>query len=222
MKRSLAYIFTLCVTLLACTLVMQASPIVNGTFYPSVSNPQTGATYTWTSGTGIANPWAFSNTHPYDRSGVVGSASGWGYVPMSGSYNAFLEGTSTISQTLFTLTPGDSYTVTFYLTARSGYSVDPVDVFVEGKLLGQFTPVQGNGWTIENVSFKATSGSELLTFEGMDQYAATGCGTPTHPKACDYNTGLDNVTDAVPEPALALLLPFGLLFVSGLRKRFLA
>jgi hypothetical protein len=232
----------LCVTLLVCTLVMQASPIVNGTFNPSyppftVNKPaSTSAVYF--GGSSWAKPWVFSDASTHNRSGIVGNSptNGWGFTPMNGaSFNALLEGQSNISQTL-ALTQGDFYTLTFYLTARTygnhQYAVDPVEVLIGGTMQtvtvkGVSTPTgvvtggtqlgptitlnKGQGWTQEKVTFTATGPSEVLTFQGMTAGGAT-----------DPYTGLDDVSARVPEPAMALLLPFGLLFVNGLRKRFLA
>lgn len=234
MKRSLGYISVLAVTVLVCAIAMQATPIVqNGTFN-STSTPPMHTTSAYYGSSVHASTWAFSGaTNTLNGSGLVGKdAIGWGYTPMSGNYNAFLQGNSTISQTV-TLTKGVFYTLTFYLTTRiyngSNYNVDPVAVFIGGTLnnagngvnggtqLGTVTLTKGQGWIKETEAFTAsTTGSELLTFEGMQASGGT-CG-----KNCDFDTGLDDVSIRVPEPAMALLLPFGLLFVGGIRKRFMA
>ena len=82
-----------------------------------------------------------------------------------------------------------------------------------GTSLGTITPVQGQNWKGYTETFQATSNSELLTFAGL---------IGSQGQTLDNDAGLANVNVKVPEPAMALLLPFGLLFVSGIRKRFLA
>ena len=239
----------MCVTLLVCTIVMQATPIIqNGMFTPnSAYSPKVTTGYYPGGAKDIfVNPWYFSGaTNTHNGSGVVGWNTGiWDYVPMNGAqYNAFLQGKSYISQTI-SLVKGDVYTLTFWLSARPGYAVDPVEVLLGGTMqtvsttnktttgivsggtqLGgtiSVAPVDADKiavWTKYTESFKATTtGPELLTFAGM---TPSTCGTDK--SSCDFNAGLDNVSAAMaPEPAMALLLPLGLLFVNGLRKRFLA
>jgi hypothetical protein len=156
-------------------------------------------------------------------------------------YNAFLQGLSYISQTVSSLTVGDEYKLVFYLSARPGYLVDPVDVIVGGARntttgfvtggtqLGSTIAVnyvaagKTPGWTMYTENFTATSTTELITFKSTKPGGALTCGA-SGIAVCDYDVGLDDVslTQTAPEPAMALLLPLGLLFVNGLRKRFLA
>lgn len=219
MNRSLRNILTLCVTVLVCTIVMQATPlnlITNGTF--SNNNLKTVAAEYANNGV-KATGWNFSGGL-WDGSGVLAiGANNWSYTtPPNGEKDiAFLQGSSYISQTL-SLTKGATYTLTFYLTSRPGYNVDPVDVTIGGKLLGtKITLTKGQTWIKETETYTATStGNQLLTLAGMN---ASG---PTLIKANDFDAGLADFSMVVPEPAIALLLPFGLLFVSGLRKRFMA
>lgn len=251
MKRSLRNVAGLCATLLVCTIVVQASVIIgplytngNGDFIPNPAySPKVTSAYY--GGYKIAPPWVFSGTsNSFNDSGVVGkSAVPWDYKPMNGaSYNAFIQGNAYVSQTL-SLTKGDFYTLTFYLAARPGYNVDPVGIFIGGTMqMTQLSPTvsvptgivtggtqlgttitlsKGAGWTKETETFTATSKSEVLTFEGMNA-SGTLLNITTGPPVKDWNIGLDTVTVQAPEPAMALLLPLGLLFVKGLRKRFQA
>ena len=196
MKRSLRNIAALCATLLVCTIVVQASAILqNGTFVPSPTyNPKlTSGYYPGGAKDIFVSPWYFSGaTNTYNGSGVVGyKAPIWKYVPMKGEqYNAFLQGQSYISQTI-SLVKGDYYTLTFYLSARPGYAVDPVEVLLGGtmqKVSGTTTGIVTGGtqlgatisvapvlagktpvWTEYIDTFKATTSSpELLTFAGMN------------------------------------------------------
>ena len=219
MKRSLSFILVLSVMVLVCTMAMQAQPIItNGNFgnnsvgvggygYPYSPDPaHSGVT---------AAGWTFTVTL-YNGSGVQSNGSAWGFAnaPNGSQYSAFLQGTSSISQTVAGFNPGTYYTLSFYLSARPGNSVDNVAVSLGGTpLFTSITP--GPGWTLYTDTFTATSSSELLQFSGITP------GNPP-PGAVDVDAGLANVGVKVPEPAMAMLLPFGLLFVSGIRKRFLA
>jgi hypothetical protein len=230
MKRSLKYIFVLSVVVLACTMAMQAQPITNGNFgNNNVGGPCYGCYayvtgYTLSQSNVSAPPWYFSGS-PYDGSGVQSNGSAWGFnnAPNGSQYSAFLQGSSYVSQTMGGLTPGENYAVSFYLSTR-GYgqlnpvgvifagALNPVDNTVIGTPATTITLNPGQSWTSYTVEFQAAGTSELLTFEGMN--GSLG-------QTRDTDTGLANVNVAfVPEPAMALLLPFGLLFVNGLRKRF--
>ncbi len=130
--------------------------------------------------------WTFSGPTQNASSGSYGSGvaengSAWGFTapPDGANQVAFLQGTSTLTQTINGLASGQQYTVSFYLEARPNYPGDPIVVSVGGTTLLSTTP--GSGWTLYTETFTANASSEVLSFS-------------TSANGGDYDTGLSDVT----------------------------
>ena len=175
-------------------------------------------TYYYAGSSALPSDWTF-----VAGTGIQTYPSAWGFSPAPGSpqsafiQNGYETGGSTISQTV-NLTPGDYYTLTFYLEQRPGYGADPISVTIGGDtLFSSITPPDNDTWTKYTVTFEATSTSELLTFAGLG-------GTTK-----DNGTGLADVSiHVVPEGGassayllFAGLVCFGAIFTSrkGLANR---
>jgi len=124
--------------------------------------------------------WTFSGATG-SGSGVAeyGSAWGWTAAPDGSNQVAFLQNTSTLTQTISGLTTGQQYTVSFYLEDRPGYTSNPITVSMGGTTLLSTTP--GSGWTLYTEQFTATAASEVLSFS-------------TSTTSGDNDTGLSDVT----------------------------
>jgi hypothetical protein len=165
--------------------------------------------------------WAFTG-----GTGIQSNGSAWGFsnAPNGAAQTAFLqswsgtpgggitvgEPTSTISQTV-AITPGDWYTVSFYLAERGGYTPNPVTVSIGGDTLTTITP-SSDAWKEYSVSFQAPAGPDTLTFSVTD---------PIGQDSYDIDTGLADVSMNVPEGGassqyllLAGLVCFGAMFAS--------
>jgi hypothetical protein len=185
---------------LACSTVGEAQ-VSNGTF-----------NWLGSGGTGYAyDPtivgWSFSG-----GAGVQDNGSAWGFTNAPGAtQSAFLQNydgsvhvptgnPSSISQGV-SLTPGDFYTLDFYLEQRPGYAVNPVTVTIGlgNSTLTTVTPPSSNYWTLYTDTFVASSNQpEALTFTLSGPQYTT-----------DIDVGLADVSLSVPEggsPWLYLLL----------------
>ena len=132
--------------------------------------------------------WTFSGPTQNASSGSYGSGvaengSAWGFdaAPDGANQVAFLQNTSTLTQTISGLTPGQLYTVSFYLEDRPNYTSNPITVSIGGTTLLSTTP--GSGWTLYTETFTATATSEVLSFS-------------TNASSGDNDTGLSDVTVA--------------------------
>jgi fibronectin type 3 domain-containing protein len=140
--------------------------LANGGFEtPSVGTYQynpSGASWTFTalsgsSGSGIsANGSGFTNANPNAP---------------QGAQVAFLQGNSTISQTVSGLTPGGVYTVTFYAAQRpyGGNGGQTWNVTMNGTTIASYAPPQSaTNYLSYSAQFTATASSETLAFVGTD------------------------------------------------------
>ena len=137
----------------------------NGFETPSISTYQynpSGASWTFTAlsgstGSGItANASAFTSSTPNAPQGVQ---------------VAFLQGTSTISQTISGLTTGTVYSVTFDAAQRANGNDggQTWNVTMNGTTVGSFAPPQSaTSYTLYSAQFTATATSETLAFVGTD------------------------------------------------------
>ncbi len=118
---------------------------------------------------------------------------------------------------------GSPYTVTGITGTADGYSITGLSLYAGSNQLLYVPPVNGAYADFSGISFANASGVDYNitsnpgpsgNFINISTLDPGGSGTA--PVAIDMSV------TRVPEPAMALLLPFGLLFVSSLRKRFLA
>jgi hypothetical protein len=149
-------------------------PIVNSDF--ATTPPMTPGDGTYTYNPTNVSGWTFTG-----GSGVAEYGSAWGFTaaPDGANQVAFLQNTSTLTQTITGLTAGQQYVVSFYLEDRPGYASNPVIVSIGGTNLPSITP--GNGWSLYTETFTATAASELLSFS-------------TSTSSGDNDTGLSDVT----------------------------
>ena len=92
----------------------------------------------------------------------------WAPTPLpDGSQLAYIQGASGFQQTLVGMDAG-SYTVSFYAAARLGYTVNPIQVLVDGQNLLQLTSLTNPGWTQYTTSpITLTAGNHTLQFSGL-------------------------------------------------------
>ena len=136
--------------------VAPPAALVNSSF----EIPALGGGYQYNpSATGIG--WTFSG------SGIQGNGSAWGAAPAPhGTQTAFLQGTSTISQTL-SLNAG-SYTLSFQASSRWGVP-QPIKVTVDGTQIGSLVSPASTSFTVFSIPFAvATTGAHTLAFTGTD------------------------------------------------------
>jgi PEP-CTERM motif len=165
--------------------------------------------------------------------GVLCSAGYYGAIPPEGTHFAIIGGggdfpSLSLSQTITSLTIGDSYTVSFYLGGENWFHSTTEQVLVS-MLSGSSTGSQmydaphstdngGSGggplwdhWTLFSYSFLATGTSAAIKFVNVSSSA--------------NDTGIDNVsianttTSGVPEPGTLGLLCIGVGCLSFLRYR---
>ncbi len=153
------------------------------TFSPTVSN---------VAGAGIA---------------ASGSAFNNGTAP-DGNQVAFLQDLGSFSQTITGFVVGQSYDVSFLTAARlqAQDGANDFTVSVTDGLLGNFNPTNDavNGYqSMTTGAFNATSGTETLTFQGLDTLGG------------DRTSFVDNV-QINPVPEASTTISFGLLLTLGL------
>ena len=105
------------------------------------------------------------------KAGVAGNGSSWGFAAApDGDQVAFLQsnsgGTGSISETLTNLIPGRSYQLSFYLAKRSSANANPIEVSIDGVVLGTFTPSSTGFVQFTTSAFQVTGTSATLTFSG--------------------------------------------------------
>lgn len=190
---------------------LPAATILDGTFStPSLASAQDGFEYN-----PAGSPWTFIGASGIAAQGLPLSFPWYTVTAPGGSGQAaFLQdyvGSNTkysghpglISQSITGLTPGDTYTVSFYAAQRPNFTVNPFSVYVGPTSLVTVTPgstsfVQYSG------TFTAGLSSELLEFESLT-------GPVTGPY--DYDSVIADVTVTpgtvtTPEPGtFVLLLP---------------
>jgi hypothetical protein len=144
---------------------------------PSFEIPALSGGYQYNpSATGIG--WTFSA-----NSGIQGNGSAWGAAPApNGVQTAFIQGTSTITQTL-SLNAG-SYTLSFQAARRSccvAPYVQPIKVTIDGAQIGGLVSPASTSFSIFSIPFSvATTGAHTIVFTGTD--------------ANDKTTFIDSVT----------------------------
>ncbi len=152
-----------------------------------------------------------------------GSDNGLSSSPLGGNYlaldGAYAQGP--VSQTLTGLTVGAATTVSFYFAGaqQSGYTgatTEQLQVSLgDQKILTQVLqdPSHGfTGWQSENLTFTASSTSEVLSFLAI--------GTPGGVPPMSLLDGVSVSDTAVPEPSSLALLGTGLAGMSGLLRRY--
>jgi hypothetical protein len=148
--------------------------------------------------------WTFAG------SGLTGSGTAFNPPDFSGyTFNqaAFLQGAgSSVSQSI--TGPAGEWTLSFYLGSRYNNTTDgnqTVDVNVDGLVVGTFALSTGTPFTLEALSFAATSGPHELEFLGT----ASG----------DHTAFVSGVSaSVVPEPESFALIGVGLLGFGLLRR----
>ena len=196
--------------LLALTGLAYANLVTNGSFEDGIGSPSSPGFATLapdnTDITGwkvinraiewINDLWpAFAGTHSLDLNGCCGPGG--------------------VVQTIPT-TPGQSYTLTFYLAGNPDGPPGSKTIAVSAGATSQIFSfdITGHdysnmGWTKEFMTFTATDVSTLLKFESTS--------TTTDPCDC-YGPALDNV-EITPEPATVGLVAVGLAGLGIIRRR---
>ena len=185
----------------------------------SISNPSFEANSNPGVGYGPINGWTFTTTGT-NQAGTNPGASGNFFIPGRGGANAtppdgnqvaFIQDAGTLSQTVSGLTPGVTYTLSFFDGHRFGDSGpgDTLTTIIGGTTLGTDTP-NVNEYTPITYSFLATSSSELLQFVHGN---VTG----------DQSIALDDVaifTTTVPEPSSIIAVRYSGWACAGLAAAF--
>jgi outer membrane protein assembly factor BamB len=137
------------------SIVPAATTVPNFSFETPVTtshiNDPAGASWTFANGTGT-------------NSGICLWSVVGGTAP-NGTQVAYVQGTSSITQTLTGFIPGISYKISTYANYQSGYTADLVDITVNGATVGTFTP-SAIAYNVYSATFTATSSSETIGFVG--------------------------------------------------------
>jgi hypothetical protein len=147
--------------------------------------------------------FAIPNVAFTGASGIQANNSAWGFAATpDGNQTAFVQSYNgvggAISISLFGLTPGKEYFVSFAAAGRPGYGVNPFTLIAPGSS----TPfsISNTAWGNYQTSFVANGTSGTLIFAGSNI-------------AGDSAFALDRIAVAIPEPATwaMMLLGFGMI-----------
>lgn len=189
----------LAVSSLFSAAALAATPtIVNGSFETNSVN----GNYAYGE---VASGWSISS-----GAGVSANNTAWTGTTATGSYFAFLQNVSSMSQT-FTSSSAANYSFSFDLALRSGYSAgQAVSVSLDGVELGTYTA--SLLWSSTNaVAANIAAGTHTLTFAGLNPG-----------NAFDTTAFVDNVSmsvSAVPEADTYAMLLAGLGVVGFVARR---
>ena len=126
----------------------------------------------WTTTSGIAgiNPLDLTRHNPAVL-GTYAPFANAGIIP-DGAQVAFMQGPSSLSQTLSGFTPGSTYYVRFYENSRLGFGDPQLAVTMNGNTILAAHAVPSTGYRVAtSESFEATNGTMTLTF--VESGAAT-------------------------------------------------
>jgi PEP-CTERM motif-containing protein len=189
----------------AALLVFSAAPSQASVFFDSFESPtSTGITYGGTDSAGAVF---------VSGSGLQSNGSPFGYANApDGSQTAHIQSTGSFTETVTGLVAGQSYDLSFYYAARSGYGIDGLAVSYNSATLFSNAPSSTN-WVLENVLFDPVGSTAVLTFAG------TNFSQPPYP-AGDFNVGVDAVSvSAVPEPSTWAMMLLGFAGIGSLAYR---
>ena len=132
---------------------------------PSFELPSLGSGFQYNP-TGAGVGWTFSS-----GSGIQANGSAWGAAPApDGKQTAFVQGTSTLSQSL-SFTAG-TYTLSFQAARRAcclAPNVQPVKVTVDGTQIGSLVSPPGTSFSAVSIPFSvAGGGAHTITLAGTD------------------------------------------------------
>jgi PEP-CTERM motif len=175
-----------------------AAPSHAAIFFDSFEIPtSTGITYGGTDSAGAV----FGNGTGLQRNG---SAFNYAAAP-DGVQTAHIQSTGSFTETVTGLVAGQTYDLSFYYAARSGYGVDGLTVSDNSGTLFSSTPASSS-WVLENVNFQAVANNDVLTFGGTTPQTLNAAEDP----AGDFNVGVDAVrVSAVPEPSTWAMMILG-------------
>src|SRR5687768_9550815 len=126
-------------------------------------------------------------------SGLAANGSAWNFnTAPEGNQVAFLQtggSAASVSLQVSGMSPGKAYAASFLLSARPGYSGNPVTVALNGLPIGTFDPPTAAFTPATTAAFTAPASSATLTFTGLVS-------------PYDMATGIDKVTvaPAAPQP----------------------
>ena len=142
--------------------------------------------------------WTFSARNGSNGAGIAGNGSGFNNAnAVVGTQAAFVQGLSSMSQTLSGFTPGRSYTIRFAAAQRSGPSQhggQSWDLRINNAVVRAYSP-GSTSYASYSATFTATAAAQTLAFVGTD--LAGG----------DNTVFIDNVTIvAPPQPVAAAVV----------------
>jgi hypothetical protein len=218
--------------------VVAANLVVNGDFESNGGNGQMGFNTTVT-GWSINNP-SYTFVFAPGTADTTGATSQYGFFGLWGPGNGSNNGlpatspaggyyiaqdsdfqNSAIYQTINGLTPGQSYTVSFWWAAAQQYQFDGPNQSQWQVSLGSQTQSTAfanigdhgfSGWMAQSFTYTATNSSELLSFFAN--------GSPAVPPFALLDGVTLNANSSVPEPGTITLMASGLLSAVGVVRRY--